>query len=96
MLSCLIFSRIIYRFIFTLKTAIILPFVSVGAYKIDDKGNVIQESIPKDLATMEKMYHEHTATIKNLTNKVNDLTKENKKLKKQLESKTSDTKNSKE
>ena len=71
-------------------------YLAKGYNVIDDKGNVIQESIPKDLATMEKMYHEHNATIKALTTKVNDLTKENKKLKKQLESKTSDTKNSKE
>lgn len=71
-------------------------YLAKGYNVIDDEGNVIQESIPRDLATMEKMYHEHSATIKALTTKVNELTKENKKLKKQLESKTSDTKNSKE
>lgn len=71
-------------------------YLAKGYNVIDDEGNVIQESIPKDLATMEKMYHEHNDTIKALTTKVTELTKENKKLKKQLESKTSDTKNSKE
>jgi len=49
-------------------------YIEQGYNVIDSYGNVIQESIPKDLGTLQKAYIEHTQKIKELEEVVQQLT----------------------
>lgn len=48
-------------------------YIDQGYDVLDNKGNVIQKSIPKDLGTLQKAYVEHTAKIKELEKEIEQL-----------------------
>lgn len=49
-------------------------YIDQGYNVIDEYGNVIQASIPKDLGTLQKAYVEHTQKIKELEEIIEQLT----------------------
>lgn len=49
-------------------------YIDQGYNVIDEYGNVIQASIPKDLGTLQKAYVEHTQKIKELEETIEQLT----------------------
>lgn len=57
-------------------------YTSQGYTIKDDSGNIVKECIPTDMATLKLAYTQHTATIKQLTDKIEELTKEIESLKK--------------
>ena len=48
-------------------------YVDQGYDVIDDNGNVIKASIPKDLGTLQKAYIEHTQEIEELKRTIEEL-----------------------
>ena len=61
-------------------------YMSQGYDVIDEKGNVIQASVPRDLGTLQKAFVEHEAEIEDLKNQIADLKKKLKKASKKNES----------
>lgn len=58
-------------------------YVNMGYDLVDEKGNIIQQSVPKSITTLQKMYKEHIEKIKQLETENAKLKAENKKLKKE-------------
>lgn len=48
-------------------------YIDQGYNVIDNKGNVIKKSIPRDLGTLQKAYVEHTAKIEELEAEIEEL-----------------------
>ena len=48
-------------------------YVDQGYDVIDESGNVIQASIPRDLGTLQKAYIEHTQEIEELKRTIDEL-----------------------
>jgi len=48
-------------------------FIDQGYNLVDEKGNVIQASVPRDLGTLQKMYTEHIEEIKQLKAEIEEL-----------------------
>lgn len=57
-------------------------YIDLGYDVIDEKGNVIEKSLPKNVGLLTKMYREATAEIEVYKKQIDDLQKEIKKLKK--------------
>jgi len=51
-------------------------YLNQGFNVIDEKGEIIQESIPRDVGTLQKMYVEHTNEIKSLKEEIEALKEE--------------------
>lgn len=48
-------------------------FIDQGYNLVDEDGNIIQASVPRDLGTLQKMYTEHIEEIKRLKAEVEKL-----------------------
>lgn len=49
-------------------------YIDQGYDVLDNKGNIIQKSIPRDLGTLQKAYVEHTKKIEELEQQLEQLT----------------------
>lgn len=48
-------------------------YIDNGYNLIDDNGNVLQSSVPKDLGTLQRAYEEQTARVKELESEIEKL-----------------------
>ena len=48
-------------------------YIDEGYDVIDDKGNVIKKSIPRDLGTLQKAYMDHVRKIEELESEIEEL-----------------------
>lgn len=48
-------------------------YIDQGYSLLDDNGNVIQEGIPRDIATLRKAYVDHTKKIEKLQEEIKSL-----------------------
>lgn len=48
-------------------------FIDQGYNLVDEKGNIIQASVPRDLGTLQKLYTEHVEEIKRLKAELEEL-----------------------
>lgn len=56
-------------------------YLSQGYNVIDENGNIVKASVPKDLGTLQKAFVEHTAQIDALKEEIAKLKKRNSKAK---------------